>query len=88
MAIMLLQSLWPLLCLDAVEHDSDEVAYALLVVGVGFCLIAVCDNLADRHAAMAHEASKAGERSAFHFIVGNLAAIVFEFFNAAVEVGV
>ncbi len=37
---------------------------------------------------MSHEASEACEGSAFHFIVGYLSAIVFEFFYAAVEVGV
>ena len=74
--------------LDAVEHYGDEVAYALLVVGVGFGLVAVRDDGTYGHTTVTHQAAQTGERRAFHFVVCDFAAFVFEFLNSAVEVGI
>lgn len=73
---------------DAVEDDGDEVADALFVVGVGFGFEAVGDDGADGHAAVAHKASEAGQRRTLHFVVGDFPALVIEFLDAAVKVGV
>ena len=73
---------------DTLEHSSDEVAHALLVVGVGFGVEAVCDNRADSHAAVPHKTAHAGKWRTFHFVVCHTASFVLEIFDAAVEVGI
>lgn len=71
---------------DAVEDGGDEVADGVFVVGVDVGVVAVGDDGADGHGLVAHEAAETLEGCALHLVVGDLALLVAEGFNAAVEV--
>ena len=74
--------------LESFEDGGDEVADSGFVVGVGLGVEAVCDDGANCHTFMSHQATHNCQRCALHFVIGDLATLEFKFLDSAVEIGV